>query len=159
MLTPHLKIMDELPTDLQLLGPDKKREPDSAIRLILIETLLLLATTRTCREAMRARGVYEVVKLAHLAETVPKVTEPMVQLVNLLMREEGPGTAIEEIGEDATVGEEPTSGAVFVSAQGEAVEPDLWKPSTLPEARAPIPSARPVVQVDSEDEEEMLLEV
>lgn len=68
-----IDILDELPVELQLLGPSKIREPDAAIRLILVETLVLLATTRACREAMRVRGVYEVIKMAHLAETVDKV--------------------------------------------------------------------------------------
>ena len=73
MLTSVFKDMEQLPEILQLLGPDKVREPDPAIRLILVETLLLLATTRACRESMRTRGVYFVIKAAHLAETVSKV--------------------------------------------------------------------------------------
>ena len=68
-----IDILDELPIELQLLPPSKIREPDPAIRLILVETLVLLGTTRACREAMRVRGVYEVIKVAHLAETVDKV--------------------------------------------------------------------------------------
>lgn len=84
------------------MPPDKKRESDPQIRAILVEALVMLATTRSCREAMRLRGVYEVIRAAHLAETVSKVTEPMVQLVNLLKREEGPDTAIEELEPSAT---------------------------------------------------------
>lgn len=156
--------MDELPTDLQLLGPDKTREPDSAIRLILVETLILLATTRTCREAMRHRGVYQVIKLAHLAETVAKVTEPMVQLVNLLMREEADDTAIEEVadGEDEVANRKPSTDTAFVGADGSLLgEEDLWRPAEMPEAREreEVAAPVPVPQVDSEDEEEMLLEV
>lgn len=69
-----LQVLDQLPADLQLLGPSKKREPDANIRLILAETLVLLGTTRACRESMRRRGVYEVIKAAHLAETNQKVS-------------------------------------------------------------------------------------
>lgn len=68
------QVLDTLPIELQLLPETQKREPDPAIRLILVETLVLLATTRACREAMRIRGVYEVIKVAHLAETVNKVS-------------------------------------------------------------------------------------
>jgi hypothetical protein len=68
-----IDVLDSLPIELQLLPPTKVREPDPAIRLILVETLVLLATTRACRDAMRVRGVYEVIKMAHLAETVDKV--------------------------------------------------------------------------------------
>lgn len=75
--------MEKLPETLQLLGPDKVREPDPAIRLILVETLVLLATTRACREAMRTRGVYFVIKAAHLAETVMKVRLLSLSLLNL----------------------------------------------------------------------------
>jgi len=153
--------MDELPADLQLLGPEKKREIDSAIRLILVETLILLATTRACREAMRARGVYQVVKVAHLAETVSKVTEPMVQLVNLLMREEGDDTAIEDVEDDEVANRAPSTDTAFVAADGKLVDEDLWRPAEMPEAREhEVPVARAQApQVDSEDEEEMLLEV
>jgi len=66
--------MDELPQELQLLPPEKQRESDATIRAILVETLVLLATSRANREAMRARGVYQVIKLAHLAEIDPKVS-------------------------------------------------------------------------------------
>jgi hypothetical protein len=66
--------MDELPQELQLLPPEKQREPDATIRAILVESLVLLATSRANREAMRARGVYQVIKLAHLAEKDPKVS-------------------------------------------------------------------------------------
>ncbi|KAL8276156.1 hypothetical protein RQP46_011450 [Phenoliferia psychrophenolica] len=143
--------MEKLPEILQLLPPDKVREPDPAIRLILVETLVLLATTRACRESMRTRGVYYVIKAAHLAETVSKVTEPMVRLVDLLMREEGPDTAIEEVDEDM---EAPTKSAtILVDASGHETKASTVPPMPVPVAAAPPP------QVDSEDEEEMLLEV
>lgn len=156
-----LQVLDTLPADLQLLPPDKKREPDSAIRLILVETLVLLATTRACRESMRARGVYEVIKRAHKEEKSPKVTEPMVRLVNLLMREEGPDTAIEEVptADEDTL--KPTADTVFVSADGQEVKAaaeEEAEPTEEEEDYVPF-QRTPVAQVDSEDEEEMLLEV
>ncbi|KAM0755656.1 DUF383-domain-containing protein [Meredithblackwellia eburnea MCA 4105] len=160
-----LEDMEQLPETLQLLGSSKVREPDSAIRLILVETLLLLASTRACRESMRKRGVYFVIRAAHLAETVKKVTEPMVRLVDLLMREEGPDTAIEEIEEEdtrtlATVTESETE-TVSLDAAGKPAtsselteEPSAYLPPVTASSVAP-----KTTQVDSEDEEEMLLEV
>jgi hypothetical protein len=68
------QVLDELPAELQLLPPDKKREPDAQIRGILVETLVLLATTRANRDAMRARGGYPIIKEAHLQEQVPAVS-------------------------------------------------------------------------------------
>ncbi|KAF9649195.1 DUF383-domain-containing protein [Thelephora ganbajun] len=62
--------LDKLPASLQLLPPDKKREPDEALRLIHIETLLLLCTTRWGRDYLRDNE----------------------RLVNLLKRDEGPET-------------------------------------------------------------------
>ncbi|KAI5480019.1 protein Hgh1 [Pseudohyphozyma bogoriensis] len=146
-----IDVLDELPEELQLLPPDKKREPDSAIRMILVETLVLLCTTRACRDAMRVRGVYQVIREAHLAETVNKVTEPMVRLVDLLKREEGPDTAIEEVdvSPSSNVSEQNT---VFVDASGK--ETKAAAPEPVSYTRPPPPP-----QVDSEDEEEMLIEV
>ena len=74
-----------------------------------------------------------------------QVTEPMVRLVDLLMREEGEDTAIEEIDEPSVA---PAAATVLVDASGHQAA-----------ASVPIPSNAPVAQVDSEDEEEMLLEV
>ncbi|GAA6023679.1 hypothetical protein JCM11491_005270 [Sporobolomyces phaffii] len=168
-----LDVMDELPQELQLLPPEKEREPDAAIRAILVETLVLLATSRANREAMRSRGVYQVIKIAHLAETDPKVTEPMVRLVNLLMGEEGEDTAIEELeptpafpsfdpasntskpieggGDDNGVA--PASATTFIGADGEVVEQDKPRDWVRTD-NLPLSQMQP-----EEDEEEMLLEV
>lgn len=62
-----------MPEELQLLPPDKSREVDPAVRTMIVEILILLATTRGGREAMRSRGVYPIVRQAHLAEKQEKV--------------------------------------------------------------------------------------
>ncbi|TFK51992.1 DUF383-domain-containing protein [Heliocybe sulcata] len=92
-----LEDQEKLPPALQLLPPTKKREPDPALRLIHVETLLLLCTTRWGREACRARGVYEVVRAAHLVEGVDKVAEAVERLVVLLKGDEGPERDGEEV--------------------------------------------------------------
>lgn len=140
--------MDKLPETLQLLPSTKQREPDAAIRLILVETLGLLATTRACREAMRLRGVYEVIKVAHLAETTPKVAEHMARLVDLLMREEGPDTAIEEIEDGEGEGSGKLESATStIDAEGKVASEG--RPSLPMEAQAK----------EEEDEDEMVIEV
>ena len=58
---------------MQLLPPDKKREPDEALRLAHIETLILLCTTRWGRDYLRDNGVYEVIRTLHLQETSEQV--------------------------------------------------------------------------------------
>lgn len=101
---------------------------------------------------MRVRGVYEVIKMAHLAETVDKVTEPMVRLVNLLMRDEAEETesaTIEELDQEEKT---PVSGTILVTAEGKEVASD----NTPEIVYTPLKRAEPV---DSEDEDEMLLEV
>lgn len=133
---------------------------------------------------MRTRGVYEVIKRAHKEEKSAKVgfalggeaeesadvtrecqvTEPMVRLVNLLMRDEGPDTAIEEVpsAEEDTL--RPTADTVFVSADGSEVKAATEEEEAPMEQEAEkddyVPFQRKEVEkVDSEDEEEMLLEV
>ncbi|GAA6058510.1 hypothetical protein JCM10212_006949 [Sporobolomyces blumeae] len=168
-----LDVMDELPQELQLLPPEKEREPDATIRAILVETLVLLATNRANREAMRQRGVYQVIKVAHLAEKDPKVTEPMIKLVNLLMRDEGEDTAIEELDSSSSVyptfdpasntskaaegdaedSSAPAPTTTFIGADGQVVEQEVEK-SWIRTDNLPLSRMQP-----EEDEEEMLLEV
>lgn len=68
--------IDKLPAALQLLPPTKKRESDSVIRLTLVETLLLLCSTRWGRDFQRENGVYEIIRATHENETDDKVRDP-----------------------------------------------------------------------------------
>ncbi|KIJ55210.1 hypothetical protein M422DRAFT_23824 [Sphaerobolus stellatus SS14] len=87
-----LEDQDKLPASLQLLPDTKKREPDSVIRLIHVETLLLFCTTRWGRDFLRANGTYEIVRLTHESEPVDKISEHIERLVNMLQRDEDPET-------------------------------------------------------------------
>ena len=80
--------MDGLYDELQLLEPTKTREPDAFLRTQLLETLLLLATTRHGRQLMRRRKVYPIVRHMHLAETDEQCDETARRLVDMLMRDE-----------------------------------------------------------------------
>ncbi|KII87460.1 hypothetical protein PLICRDRAFT_43099 [Plicaturopsis crispa FD-325 SS-3] len=95
-----LEDQENLPPALQFLPPDKKREPDVVLRDTHVETLLLFCVTRWGREFLRNNGVYEIIRAAHLAETVDKVAEHIERLANLLKRDEGP--EIEEVPLEAT---------------------------------------------------------
>ncbi|KNZ62503.1 hypothetical protein VP01_1262g5 [Puccinia sorghi] len=64
---------EEFPVECQLLGPDKRRESDANLRLILVESLILLATYPAQREIMRKKKVYRIVQILHLAETSENV--------------------------------------------------------------------------------------
>lgn len=82
---------DMLP-DLQLLPPDKKRDPEPDILTIHLDTLLLLGTTRPGRERMRAVRVYPLIREAHAHVEDDGVREACERLVQILMRdEEGDG--------------------------------------------------------------------
>ena len=47
--------MDKLPVDLQYLDEDTKREPDGDIRLMLVETLMLLCNRKADRIFVRGK--------------------------------------------------------------------------------------------------------
>ncbi|KAK7466263.1 Protein hgh1 [Stygiomarasmius scandens] len=85
-----LEDQEKLPEALQFLPPDKKREPDPTLRLTHVETLLLLCHTRWGREFLRANGVYEIIRAAHEAESVDKISESIERLVQLIKGEEPP---------------------------------------------------------------------
>jgi hypothetical protein len=78
---------DMLP-DLQLLPPDKVRDPDPAILTTHLETLLLLTATREARDLMRKVGVYPVVRECHAAVENEDVRDAAERVVQVLMRKE-----------------------------------------------------------------------
>jgi hypothetical protein len=78
----------EMLPELQLLAPDKTREPDPAILVTHLETLLLLTTTREARDLMRKAGVYPVVRECHAAVENEEVRDAAERVVQVLMREE-----------------------------------------------------------------------
>lgn len=93
----ELEDQEKLPEECQFLPPDKERDPDPSVRLMLVETLILLCGTRSGRDKLRERGAYEVVRAAHKVEQDEDVRIAIERVVNLLMREEGQDTKIEEI--------------------------------------------------------------
>lgn len=84
-----LEDQEKLPSALQFLPSTKKREADYVLRKTHVETLLLLCTTRWGRDYLRDHGVYEIVRGAHMEETVDVVSEHIERLVQLLKGDEG----------------------------------------------------------------------
>ncbi|KAH8601593.1 DNA-binding protein-like protein HGH1 [Bisporella sp. PMI_857] len=74
--------------DLQLLPPDKKREPDPAIIQTHVETLMLLTTSRKGRDILREVKVYPIIRETHLRVENDDVREACERLVQVLMRDE-----------------------------------------------------------------------
>ncbi|KDN46118.1 hypothetical protein K437DRAFT_256298 [Tilletiaria anomala UBC 951] len=122
-----------LPESCQLLDAGKQREADAALRLMLVECLLLLCTGLYGRVCLRERGAYIVVREAHLRESDEKITEAVVRLVNILKRDESEnslGDAEHDEGEskhsDGKAGRLP--GEIDVGAEderGESGDEDL----------------------------------
>lgn len=80
-------MLDMLP-DLQLLPPDKQRDPDPEIVLTHIETLTILTTTRSGRDLMRQAKVYPLIRETHMHVNHDGVKDACERLVNVLMRDE-----------------------------------------------------------------------
>jgi hypothetical protein len=95
--------MFELPEELQLLPPDKKREPDHQILCTHVESLLLLSTTRPIREYMRTKNVYVLIREVHKAVEDDVVQDPCERLVQMLMRDEAPESKLTEMEDDEEI--------------------------------------------------------
>ncbi|CAG8433605.1 1189_t:CDS:10 [Ambispora gerdemannii] len=80
--------MEGMPEDIQFLPPDKKRETDPHLRQTLLETILLLTSTRQTRDILRAKKVYPVIRQMHLVEKDENVGHVAENIVNMLMRDE-----------------------------------------------------------------------
>lgn len=74
--------------ELQLLEPDKEREPDHEIVKSHLETILLLTTTPEGREVLRKVKVYPIVRECHLHFENEDVREACDRVVQILMRNE-----------------------------------------------------------------------
>lgn len=72
-----------MPEDLQLLPPDKTREPDILTLMTHIESLLLLTTTRAGREQMRTSKVYPIIRETHLHVEDDDITDVCDRLVQV----------------------------------------------------------------------------
>ncbi|PWN23393.1 DUF383-domain-containing protein [Microstroma glucosiphilum] len=113
-----------LPDELQLLPDTHRAERDGALRLMLIECLLLLCTTFHGRKVMRARGVYYVVREMHKGEEEERIGEAVLRLVNLLQREESGATERDEEG-GGEEGSDQRAIDELVGAEEEGEDEDL----------------------------------
>ncbi|XP_034113727.1 protein HGH1 homolog [Drosophila albomicans] len=89
---------EKLPIELQYLPETKTRETDPDLRKMLLECLLQLCATRRCREVLRAKGVYEILREYHKWEAkVGRESDCVLaceNVVDILIKKE------EEIGLD-----------------------------------------------------------
>ena len=86
--------VDTLPLDLQYLDEDKTVEEDPDIRKMLLESVHQLCATRKCREMIRSKGTYFILRQLHKDERDKFVRLACENVVDLLIKKE------EEIGGD-----------------------------------------------------------
>lgn len=89
---------EKLPIELQYLDADKKRESDSDIRKMLLESLAQLCATRHGRTYLREKCAYEILRELHKFEMTPEgesqVLRACEDVVDILIKTE------DEIGHD-----------------------------------------------------------
>ena len=89
--------MELFPSQLQFLESTKRREPDETLRLMLVESLLLISSFGVKgRDLLRKNGVYFIIRTMHLTEECENVREMIERVVDLLQRDE-PREPIREI--------------------------------------------------------------
>ncbi|GAB7363617.1 hypothetical protein MBLNU230_g4188t1 [Neophaeotheca triangularis] len=104
--------------EVQLLPPDKKREPQPDIICTHLETLLLLTTERESRDRLREIKVYPIVRELHQAVANEDVREGADRLVQIVMRDE------EGEGEEPPAGFPPAIDAAPAQKKVQEVEED-----------------------------------
>lgn len=77
-----------LPDMLAYQSDDKEREPSAQIRLLLLEALTQLCSSRPGREELRRQNIYLILRELHKWETDPSCLSILEDLVNILIRTE-----------------------------------------------------------------------
>jgi hypothetical protein len=84
-------------------GAPVRREPDARVRGAVVDTLVLLCSSRRGRDRLRDCKAYAVVKEYHAEESDEELIERLFSLVDLLLGEEEAVQVIEEEDEDSGV--------------------------------------------------------
>lgn len=79
---------DKMLVEVALEHCETPSEPDSAIREMIVESLVGLGTTRRGRELMREKEVYAVMREAHKLEQEQSIKNAMEVVVEYLIRDE-----------------------------------------------------------------------
>lgn len=78
----------KLPDDLQYLPPTKEREEDPDIRIMLIETLMLLCGRKENRDYVIGKNAYVILRELHKCETDEKVLAVCEKLIHFIISDE-----------------------------------------------------------------------
>ncbi|XP_072044681.1 protein HGH1 homolog [Amphiura filiformis] len=90
--------MDGLPDDLQYLDDDKMREQDAEIRKMLLEAIHKLCATKVCRQIVKDKKTYVILREFHKWEQDESVISACENVVSLLIMDE-PGPGMENLNE------------------------------------------------------------
>ncbi|XP_070572137.1 protein HGH1 homolog [Ptychodera flava] len=90
--------MDGMPEDLQFLEDDKQREPDPAIRKMLIGAIFQLCATKEGRKIVKDKRAYVILRELDKQETDPEVSSVCHKLISLLISDE-PEEGMENLNE------------------------------------------------------------
>lgn len=80
--------MERLPVDLQYLEPDKEREPDPDIRKMLVECIHQLLATKLCRQHIRDKNAYVILRELDNWENDPACTLVIHNTISILIADE-----------------------------------------------------------------------
>lgn len=80
--------IEKLPIDLQYLDEDKEIESDPDIKKLLLEALLQLCATQTCREILRDQNAYLILRELHKVEKDETVHLAIENVVDILIKKE-----------------------------------------------------------------------
>lgn len=80
--------IEMLPVDLQYLDEDKTVEEDPDLRKMLLEAINQLCATRQCRETVRLKSTYFILRELHKVEKDKHVKLACENLVDILIKKE-----------------------------------------------------------------------
>ena len=108
--------------------PEKKWEPETDILLMLLESVVLLCQRRGIREELRKRKVYPICRNLDYLQENEAASSLILDVVNLLMRDEDPDAPVDGPGDAApasaaATNTAPAAGAVFAKAVAAATKP------------------------------------
>lgn len=99
--------MDKLPVDLQYLDEDTQREPDGDIRLMLVETLMLLCNRKADRIFVRDSSTYIILRELHKVEMAlareSEINRIIQQVIDIMISDDA---GVEDIRADVEIPED-----------------------------------------------------
>jgi Domain of unknown function (DUF383)/Domain of unknown function (DUF384) len=111
---------------LNAQNPMKKWEPETDILLMLLECVILLCQKRGIREELRKRQVYPMCRNLDYLQEDEDVSNLILEIVNLLMRDEDPDAPLEVDGNDAAL-----KGETLLALEGGESKPSNPLDNTL----------------------------